>query len=73
MPYYVYRIDPPLVLRHLETKDRYQDARAYVRGLREAAQSAGEATQYRMIFAHHEAEAERLLSTPHDDRVIGED
>ena len=50
----------------------YQDARALVRSLRETeAQETGD--QYRMVFAKHQAEAEKLLSTPRDERVIGED
>jgi hypothetical protein len=72
MPYYVYKITPSLKLTHLDTKERYQDARALVRSLR-AEQTADDDADYRMIFAKHESEAERLLSTPRDDRVIGED
>ncbi len=72
MPYYVYRIEPPLILSHLETQERYQDARKLVRRLR-AEQAPEDPVQYRMVFAQHEAEAERLLATPRDDRVIGED
>ena len=72
MPYYVYKITPSLKLSHLDTKERYQDARVLVRSLR-AEQTADDDADYRMIFAKHESEAERLLSTPRDDRVIGED
>lgn len=72
MPYYIYRIDSPLILTHLDTKGSYQEARTRVRDLR-ATQGHDDAALYRMIFAHHEAEAERLLSIPRDDRVIGED
>ncbi|MBK1701756.1 hypothetical protein [Thiococcus pfennigii] len=72
MPYYIYRIEPPLILTHLDTKGSYQEARGRVRDLR-ATRGADDTTLYRMIFAHHEAEAERLLSIPRDERVIGED
>ncbi|AGA90714.1 hypothetical protein Thimo_1949 [Thioflavicoccus mobilis 8321] len=72
MPYYIYEIEPPLILTHLDTKGSYQAARTRVRALR-AALGADATTQYRMVFAHHEAEAERLLSIPRDERVIGED
>ncbi len=72
MPYFVYRVSPNLRLTHVDTKDRYQDARALVRTLREG-QAQGTDEQYRMIFAKHQAEAEKLLSTPRDERVIGED
>jgi len=72
MPYFVYRVSNPLKLTHLDTKERYHDARALVRSLREA-QSQGSDDQYRLVFANHQAEAEKLLSTPRDERVIGED
>jgi hypothetical protein len=72
MPYFVYRVASPLRLTHLGTKERYQEARALVRSLR-AAQAPEADDQYRMVFANHQAEAEKLLSTPRDERVIGED
>jgi hypothetical protein len=72
MPYFVYRVSDPLRLTHMDTKERYQDARALVRSLRETeTQETGD--QYRMVFAKHQSEAEKLLSTPRDERVIGED
>jgi hypothetical protein len=70
MPYFVYRITPPRELKHIATLERYQEARSQVRSLRQDGESGAE---YRMIFAKHMAEAEKLLSTPRDDRVIGED
>ena len=72
MPYFVYRITPSLKLTHIDTKDRYQDARAIVRDLR-ANRAEGDDADYRMIFASQQGEAERILSTPRDERVIGED
>lgn len=72
MPYFVYQVTPSLKLTYVETAERYQDARASVRRLREA-RPAGDDTDYRMIFAAHQSEAERLLSRPRDGRVIGED
>jgi hypothetical protein len=72
MPYFVYRVAAPSQLIHVDTKERYQDARMLVRTLREAL-VPGTGDQYRMVFANHQAEAERLLSTPRDERVIGED
>ena len=72
MPYFVYKITPPLQLEHLETHERYQNARQLVRTLR--SQRPPEATcDYRLMFAAQQAEAERLLLTPRDERVIGED
>jgi hypothetical protein len=72
MPYFVYRVSPPLRLQHVDTKERYQDARSLVRSLREAQPRSSDAS-YRMVFANHQAEAEKLLSIPRDERVIGED
>lgn len=72
MPYYIFKIAPPLTLSHLDTMDDYQSARALVRSLRER-QEPGDPVQYRLMFANQQAEAERLLATPRDERVIGED
>lgn len=72
MPYFVYKITPPIKLAHIDTKDRYQDARALVRDLRER-QSPEDDSRFRMVHAKDRAEAEKLLSTPRDERVIGED
>lgn len=72
MPYFVYKITPPLQLDHLDTFDRYQDARALVRGHRQEEDPAS-GVHYRLVFARQQAEAERILSTPRDERVIGED
>ena len=72
MPYYVYRVSPSLQLTYIDTKERYQDARAIVRDLR-AQRGEGDDGDYRLIFAKQQGEAEKLLSTPRDERVIGED
>jgi len=72
MPYFVYKISPPSSLTYIGTEDRYQDARTFVRRLRQEKPPA-EMLQYRMVFANSQAEAEKLLSEPRDERVIGED
>lgn len=72
MPYFVYRVSPSLQLSYIDTKDRYQEARTLVRTLREQRQAEDDG-DYRLIFASQQGEAERLLSTPRDTRVIGED
>jgi len=72
MPYLVYKISPPSLLTHIETKDHYRDARALVRRLRQELPSEA-VSQYRMAFANSQAEAEKLLSKPRDERVLGED
>ncbi len=72
MPYFVYKISPPLQLEYIDTIERYQEARALVRTRREAEESDS-GIQYRLVFARQQGEAEKLLSTPRDGRVIGED
>ncbi|MBK1649746.1 hypothetical protein [Rhabdochromatium marinum] len=72
MPYFVYKVSPNLQLTYLDTKERYQEARTLVRELRAQA-SPDEPGEFRLIFAHQQGEAEKLLSTPRDERVIGED
>ena len=77
MPYFVYRIttDPAAgrrALEHLDTVEEFKAARQIVRSRRaEAVNDAPET--YRMIFSSNQAEAEKLLSAPRDERVIGED
>jgi hypothetical protein len=72
MPYFVYKLMPPNGLDHIETKDRYQDAKNLVRTLRESA-SEEEKLNIRLIFANTNAEAEKLLLAPREERVVGED
>ena len=72
MPYFVYKITQPLTLTYLDTKDNYKEARALVRDLRQSGAPTAD-TEYRMVFAKAQGEAEKLLSTPRDERVIGED
>jgi thiamine kinase-like enzyme len=71
MPYFVYRIqEKPRKLDHMETFPSYKDAKVYVR---EQRQQSEDVESIRMIFAHNDIEAEKLLSTPREERVIGED
>lgn len=70
MPYFVYKITSPRKLTHIVTVDKYQAARAEVRSRRQEAEPG---VEYRLIFAKQMAEAEKLLSMPRDERVIGED
>ena len=71
MPYFVYRIqEKPRKLDHLETFPSYKDAKVYVR---EQRQQSEDVESIRMIFAHNDIEAEKLLTAPREERVIGED
>lgn len=72
MPYYIYRIREPLKLEYIDNAADYKEAKARVRVLREA-QASNEDGIVRMVFAKTTTEAEKLLSTPRDERVIGED
>lgn len=72
MPYYIYRVRVPQQLEYIDVKPKYQEARSVVRGLREK-QAADDASIIRLVFAKSIGEAEKLLSAPRDDRVIGEE
>lgn len=77
MPYFVYNIVTDAVsnkkqLTHIETCDSYKTARSLARGKRAEGDLAPN-TEIRMIFAKNQTEAEKILSAPREERVIGED
>jgi len=77
MPYFVYHIvnnseSNAKSLTHLDTFDAYKEARGYARDKR-AAGDLGANEEVRMIFAKNTVEAEKILSAPREERVIGED
>jgi hypothetical protein len=72
MQYYIFKRTSTRQLTHIDTKEKYKDARNLIRGLRQD-QPPGQDFEYRMILANNQAEAEKLLSRPPDERVIGED
>ncbi len=77
MPYFVYYItqhadSPKKLLEHIETFDNYKEARKLARHKR--SELSGEPNRdCRLIFAKNQVEAEKLLSAPRDERVVGED
>ena len=71
MPYYIYRVSGPKKLEYLDVEEKYREAKSRVKELR-TAQAADEEAIVRMIFAKTAGEAEKLLSIPKDDRVIGD-
>ncbi|MCB1790326.1 MAG: hypothetical protein KDJ24_08505 [Gammaproteobacteria bacterium] len=81
MPYFVYYVtenagSAKKVLEHIETFDNYKTARALARERRGALKDDPAATpgrDCRLIFAKNQIEAEKLLSAPRDERVVGED
>ncbi len=72
MPYFIYRITPPRKLHLLDNKDSYKEAKKLVRTWRAEIRTEDDYT-VRMIFAKTPQEAEKLLSVPREERVIGED
>ena len=78
MPYFVYLIDEQAdtgrkALAHLETFDNFKAARNLARARRGELKNAGSTQDCRLIFAKNQTEAEKLLSAPREERVVGED
>jgi len=72
MPYFIFSISPDKQLKCLEQHDKYRPAREQTRNLR-ATQNADDNDNIRMIFASSESEAERLLLTPREAPIEGDD
>jgi len=74
MPYFIYRITPPDTFEHLDTKEKYKDAKTLVTELR-AGLPDGSEDIVRMIFAKNTMEAVKLLARPpeHEGKIIGDD
>lgn len=78
MPYFVYYVtqDPDnnrKSLEHLETLDNFKAARNLARERRAQLKAEGSQRDCRLIFAKNQTEAEKLLSAPREERVVGED
>lgn len=78
MPYFIYNISlhpesGTKLLKHVETQDKFKEAREKVRQERVALTESGSSEECRMVFAKNEVEAEKLLTAPRDDRVIAGD
>lgn len=77
MPYFIYYVtyNPATnikKLEYIETKDNFKAARALAREHR-AEMNGDTNVECRLIFARNQTEAEKLLSAPREERVIGED
>ena len=72
MPYFIYRLRPPLPPEKAGSFAAYREARTAVREMRRALARNDPAT-VRMVFAAGEAQAERLLSERREPRPLGED
>lgn len=78
MPYFVYYVAQQAggnrkSLEHIETLDSFKKARNLARERRAALKGAGDERDCRLIFAKNQVEAEKLLSAPREERVVGED
>jgi hypothetical protein len=72
MPYFVYRLLPENRPEYIGDYEKFLDAKAVVRALR-AQEAANSGVVVRMMHAASQGEAERILLTPRDDRIIGDD
>ena len=78
MPYFVYFVEQSSgsgnkVLEHLQTFDDYKSARTLAREQRAQLKAESSPRDCRLIFAKNQIEAEKLLSAPREERVVGED
>jgi len=79
MPYFVYYVTQHTdrnrkSLEHVETCDTFKVARNLAREKRAQLKASGSSDRdCRLIFAKSQAEAEKLLSAPREERVVGED
>ncbi len=71
MPYFVYRMLSEREPVYVADYPKYREAKLKVNALRKAA-TESEAV-IRMMHARSEAEAEKLLTIPRDNRKIGDD
>lgn len=72
MPYFVYKIYPNRTLDFIDEFDKYQDAKKKTRELRTELKAEDTHT-FRLVHAHHEREAQRLLTTKREERPAGEE
>ena len=72
VPYFIYKLRPPLPPEASGSFAAYREARTAVRAMRRALRS-DDPTTVRMVFAAGEAQAERLLSERREPRPLGED
>jgi hypothetical protein len=71
MPFFVYRIAAENKLEHIETFEKYRDAKVKLNTLRKDEQEGSDVI-CRMIHATNRSNAERLLLAPREERIIGD-
>lgn len=78
MPYFVYFVTQQAdqnrkSLEYVDTFDTFKQARNLARDKRAELKGQGSTGDCRLIFAKNQVEAEKLLSAPREERVVGED
>jgi len=72
MPYFVFRVDPEGRPECIDNYAKYRDARDYARKMR-GEKAADDNSNYKLIYAGNEVEAEKLLITPREAPIEGDD
>jgi len=77
MPYFIFHVteseNAKKELQHLDTFDKYQDAKAYSRAKRAELSPETPHIQIKMMHAGTLSEAEILLTTTREAPIIGDD
>lgn len=78
MPYFVYYIAENAEtkvkkLDYIDEFDNFKAARGLAREKRSELSQESDFQDCRLIFAKNKVEAEKLLSAPREERIIGED
>ena len=76
MPYFTYEVithpeSGARLLTHIETYPKYREAKLRVKEERDKHPER-DPQEFRMVFAKNKVEAEKLLSIPRDERIIGD-
>jgi hypothetical protein len=78
MPYFVYYVTQQSdqnrkSLEYVDMFDTFKQASNLARDKRAELRDQGSPSDCRLIFAKNQVEAEKLLSAPREERVVGED
>lgn len=76
MPYFTYEVvthpeSGARLLTHIETYPKYRDAKQRIQEERDK-HAERDPQEFRLVYAKNTVEAEKLLSIPRDERVIGD-
>ncbi len=72
MPFFVYRVQPENKLQHIDTFEKYREAKVKVNEMRKSEPEDSEEI-IRMIHASSKSNAEKLILAPRDERIIGDE